>query len=408
MKLVYYHPDQFPKLAQYKGVHQDHPYWELCARTWAPIFDRTGTLDAPFHQKIIYPMPEKKAGRPRDLHVAIDNRAKYLIKKAKDEDRKIIVYWSGGIDSTTVLAALLRNGINTEDLVVRMNRFSIIEHQRFYQKFIEGKLHVETVGPNVKNSLTVKDLEDNLVVTGELGDQLFSSVVNRAYYNSDMAPCPSCEKVYIKPDGQKGKMYDVGTYLLLEEPWEPFVQAFFYGMSLENYDILAPSSERVMEFIKPFAEKCPFPIKNALDFWWWLNYAGKWQGVTFRFCDHLDLTEETYRNLVPFFDDHDMERWAMNKSNHQKKKMRLNLVTKDDPQSGNHSIKWYLKSYIYRKFDKDEHYKNSKSKIGSLPMVQTSNWWFRTDDFKRISHERFNKPEVYDKIYGDQFDAIWK
>lgn len=412
-KLYYYNPDTFHKLAEFKGMDMNHPYWHFSKLALSPIFDRTETLDTPFHYKVISKIPKMPEQTPIERPVPIahpnhegdtifglmDRRAKKIIKKNKP----IILYWSGGIDSTAALAALLVNGVDTKSLTVRLNDFSIIEHEQFYKNHIKDTLNVDKVGPNPKMALTNDDLKESVIVTGELGDQLMGSTLYKAFHPSTLSPCPACEKYYIN-----NEMWDSGCYLLFEEPWEDFVRAYFYGFSFESHMIEHERAEKMLEYCRPLADKCPFPVKNAFDFFWWLNITCKWQGVGFRFVDHLDLTKKEFSNINHFFDDISLQRWSMTVENHEYNKLRRISVSKENKYQAYRTMKWVLKKYIMKRFDHDKDYFNNKIKIGSLPLSQGSNWWFRTSDFQRTSHDRSSSPKAFDLKYGNEFDSIWK
>lgn len=92
----------------------------------------------PLAPAMIVPQRDKKSS----FEQVADRRAQEIIEMARSSDRRCLVFWSGGIDSTCTLAALLRNGCQP---VVAMNAQSVYENQGFYKRHIQGKLDIQFV-----------------------------------------------------------------------------------------------------------------------------------------------------------------------------------------------------------------------------------------------------------------------
>lgn len=237
------------------------------------------------------------------------------------EKKPIILYWSGGIDSTTALVALLKIMPHDGDLTICCNENSVAEYPEFFRKHIEGKLTVHT--PTIKdvptdrfyissafdvpvfaNALT--HLENSLLVTGELGDQIFGSV---AFVN----------------DASK------------------------INGDLEDY--LSQFSETRDE-IDALNAACPIPIKSITTLLWWWNFSCKWEEVVWRSLVHLDGDINKFKNIRHFFNTPDFQRWSIANDD---------LKIKDTIAS----YKWIAKDYIHD-FSNDDDYRQNKIKVGSL------------------------------------------
>jgi len=292
MKL-YYHSGKMPTLIKPVGV--------------VTAFDRTRILfDVPEIEPVIA-IGEMVA--PASFADVCDERASQISEFAKAQDQKLYVLWSGGIDSTAALVALMKFA-SASDIVVVMSEGSIAEYPWFYENKINGKLAVEmtpqaTILPRV--SKLIRD--GRILVTGELGDQIFGSVKYKDY-----------------PD-----------YSVLMSPWQ---------------DVLSAPSE-IMERYERFAAACPAQIKTTKEFWWWLSYAVKYQGVCFRtlLCSRQAVLE---RNVFHFFHAKSFNDWAVSTPMEEK------FFGTDERR-----YKQIAKDYIFDTTG-DLHYRNEKTKEVSL------------------------------------------
>jgi len=251
----------------------------------------------------------------------------------------IYVAWSGGIDSTAVLCALLQtakaeNADNKdENQRSRMQRIhvvlddeSIAENPLFYQKFIQPFLNQTSRNDKALSWHEAKiRLENpaNIFVTGELGDQLFGSDRCAAAFPEahgsppdELPPHLAKSAPRPPPPEFQGVFRDEG----LAAPWQETVLP-----SLNSVGLLAKGCpEAWQEWIAPQLVQAPFPIVSTYDFFWWLNFSMKWQNVSLR-CLHdggeplleqAKNLEELTGCIHHFFDDRDMECWSCIKEFH--------------------------------------------------------------------------------------------
>lgn len=302
---------------------------------WLPI-DRSGTLKTQ-GLKTIGPAIPDATGFNKNLEDCMLEKA----QRIWDTGRNLKVYWSGGIDSTGALTALIRTAKNDDldRLIVCMDNkstdlskgkpfSSLTEYQLFFDKFIDGKLNVELMNlfenykedfyDNGTDTTTIlvggvnrhiaKSVEDNyLCITGELGDQMFGS---DAFAND--------------PD-------------LINMTSKEFLKRPIYKKHLSD--------------IEKLNKACPIDTNKLTDMLWWWNFSTKWCEIRFR---AFDCIGENYHwnNIVNFYDTEDFQKWSI--SNPDKK-------IKKTPAS----YKWPLKDFIYD-YTKDADYRDNKLKIGSL------------------------------------------
>lgn len=279
-----------------------------------PGFDATRQLfDVP---DVVPLLPFGRLITPKKLSDICDVRAAHIHKLAKDSGKKIYVYWSGGIDSTAVLVALLKQGA-AQDVVLVMNDVSISEYPEFYKEHIDGKLAVDMVrykrGDEIPTPVQ-HYLKDGIVCTGELGDQIFGA----------------------------GKYVDLSDPSVLLTSWRDK-----YGR------------HKQMPKYEAFVAACPVPINNLKEFWWWGNYTVKYTNVAFRML----LTSYKFKleeNVFHFFHTQDFNDWAIS-TPMEERFYGVDIRNYKQP----------LKDYIYE-FTKDTNYQINKIKVGSLDKLHTA------------------------------------
>lgn len=188
------------------------------------------------------------------------------------------IMWSGGIDSTSALVALLK-ALPTHEhdrLTVFLSSHSIAENPSFYHRHIAGRLAVRRV-------VGKAGLYDEVVVTGELGDQLFGSDL--------MLQCT------------RRLGFDS-----LAQPHAEVLPRLFATLTGD-----LDTGRSIYAHYAPITAEAPYPLVSAQDFLWWWNFSQKWQHVKFRHLLYEELAD--YRPLFGrvshFFDTDDFQRWSL-------------------------------------------------------------------------------------------------
>lgn len=126
------------------------------------IFDNTGHVKHPFNVIVNTPY------NYRPSYQNFDEICIYTAEKISQcTNKKIAVLWSGGIDSTVALVALLQT-VPHDRLVVVANQHSIDEYQNFYNDIIHKK--IKTIGLQ-QWSATVDAF---YTVSGDAGDGIWA------------------------------------------------------------------------------------------------------------------------------------------------------------------------------------------------------------------------------------------
>ena len=295
----------------------------------------------------------------------------------------VYLCWSGGIDSTAALVALLRTAGNRKSrLVVVLDDDTIVENPQFYNTHVRDKLRCEQRGGRALSDIATA----GLTVTGELGDQIFGSALCEAAFaeaidddgdggdddddkdnrGGDQQRC--ADACFLpSPDGTPG----------LARPWQNTLLP-----ALAHLDLLGEPSpgespeESFLSWIAPFFDAAPFPLVSTFDALWWLNFAGKYQNVSLRSVHDggsqrapwLDLratglptsaapcTASILGTLAHFYDDAALDLWACVPEFH---------ASKFGDFASWKSYKEPLKHFIHG-FDQNDSYYRSKTKVGSL------------------------------------------
>lgn len=294
-------------------------YLNTCAFFGATLIDRTETLDAGIPFSVLDPISQLTF-TPLSFNEICELRAKEIIDYSPQKN--IRVFWSGGIDSTVALIALitcLRENNGLQRLKVLLSKESIVEYPSFYKDEIEGKLDYMVITGTIYNHINLNEIN----VTGEHGDQLFGS--------------------------------DKLKYAILSgEAYRPYTEVLPYFISrklgTEKY------TQSIIEYLDPQVKVSPIPIETYYDYLWWMNFSLKWQNVSLRLLYGLGRTHnDLNHSFFHFFQSTNFQNWSI--SNHHKK-------IKTDWNT----YKYIAKAYIYA-FHKDQDYLKYKEKEPSLKEV---------------------------------------
>lgn len=308
--------------------------------------DRSGTLDFGVKLGVLDPIPAVDPDFNLDFAALMCRRAREIILM----DQPVTVMWSGGLDSTGALSALLDAGITDDQLHVVLTSNSIVEYPDFYHRFVQRLPNVTMMPP----SLLKATKPVGLTVTGELGDQTFGSIIVRRYL----------------PDYAQ----------TLTRHWHDHVP----------HDLI--------EVYEPFVAAAPFEIRCIYDFLWWFNFSCKWQHVVMRVAQAADSVLDYMNDVVHFYRIDYFQQWSMNEHNHRTLKTGRTY----------NSYKLALRKYI-EQFTGDSDYANYKQKIGSLPLKFNSRYLMVLSNGEKIrfGDRMCSDAAAYDAKYGDQFDHLF-
>lgn len=305
---------------------------------------RSGTFVTPYRANI---QPGYKLFELRHINDSLfdlyDSRALEIFNYAKKSNKKINICWSGGIDSTSVLIAFLKNlsKNDLEILNILSTGSSIIENYEFYKEFISGKIKCISI-----NSIVLNDefLNKNILLTGDPGDCIFGCSISmyRDFINRQehLQPWKNHYKKMIEKLDMIGKEFDPGTTTF---------GSWYVKKISDNLEEVGQANY----------------LNTIVDWWWWTYFNFRWQCEAERMFINLrplnykepisELNIKDFQKYT-FFNTEKFQLWSY--SNIKK------LITNDITQH-----KAAPKKYI-TEFTKNKVFQKNKGKV-SLPAPNT-------------------------------------
>ena len=296
--------------------------------------DRTGILDNRFKYKSISPIPTISENFNKTFEDICYETAQLLINLNKP----ISIFWSGGIDSTCLLATFMKLVSDPKQIRVVMTPKSIEEYPWFYEEKIKGHYDILMYHNFIHRYDPRQSVAgghfagDEIILTGSFGDQLFGSI--KVVNNLDI------KDMFWKEAFDNDMLFGAGLSR----------QKAKTGVNWQT-DILC--KKEVRDFIRDILpiqlKEAPFEIKTTFDLFWWLNFTIKWQCIVFRPLGfNTELTKKKFNQMEAFYDASDFQQWAM---------LNPDLKEKGTPET----YKFPMKDVIYD-FTKDVHYRDNKTK----------------------------------------------
>lgn len=326
-------------------AHTDLPrdYVLACRFMHCGVVDRTGTLDSGFQYAPLDRIPAVATPGVSFAELC-DTIGAEIVDEASRMDREIRVLWSGGIDSTAALIAIMKTAEARgygHNVRVLLSLDSVHENPAFFLRHIDGRYAIYSVRYPISAALDAAACN----VTGEHGDQLFGSQLLEPYVRRGLADV-SYRDIFPLVVAER-----VGS---IEAIW------------------------RVLRYLDPVIAAAPVPIRTLFDCMWWLNFALKWQDVSLRMAalrgaDARAVSE----SLHHFFRDPRFQAWSL-----------AQIGTRCPPTWARY--KDAAKRYILD-FTGDHRYYRTKVKEDSLRNVivdgtaDTAARVFMTEDFRAVT-----------------------
>lgn len=232
------------------------------------ITDRTGQIQQLLPVSIVSPMPSAVQGFSKTFKQICFERAKELLSIGK----RLNILWSGGIDSTTVLLALIACATDNKQIRVICTHTSIVESGNVFDTHIKGNVDLVLNTPMAKSDffkLYSFDPTEELFVTGDCADQLVIQSFNRPIIKDDL--------------------------------FLPYQEVVESGRS--------PISASKLKFIQPAINVAPRPIVTHRDLLWF--YRFNFQYMKSRNSFFLGKTPEQQSMVNVFFNTEDFQQWSI-------------------------------------------------------------------------------------------------
>jgi hypothetical protein len=230
--------DQFNFLADINSVFSSRP-------RGIPV-DRTMSIQMPvkFHIDRPWQIPTSQW----TLEQAMSARVKNII----DTKQRINLFWSGGIDSTAMVAAFLKNISDYSQIRILYSPYSLYEHPGYLENFLSNIANLELV--DISGDVYLNKEFDGIFFTGDGGDELHASV-DESFINT----------------------YGVEA---LNQNWRDF----FYNVN---------SNDKFIEFCQEYFALSNRPIETVLEARWWFYTICK---NRFQLSNRYDLFSN-YKNF---------------------------------------------------------------------------------------------------------------
>jgi len=284
----------------------------------------------------------------QDLSHLMDSRFCQLTQTLND--KPWLLYWSGGIDSTAVVASVLKNSSSSQrkNILIACNKISLYENPSFFYEYIKPNF---SLADSTMLQVDQNVLTTYYVITGEFSDQLFSGSLSLQMQQKDFAGLG--QDLFKHPD-------PLINYLA--KKFKNLHQAeWFYQHMVENI------------------RSTTVPVTTYNDFFWWWFYNLMWVTVKIRpalnFCYSAELMKLYLNNYIGWFESDDFQQWSMNN----------NLVHGRYGQNLS-EYKIDLKKYIYD-LDHNDYYLKFKTKLNSNARYNPSfaDWFCVLDDLSCLN-----------------------
>jgi len=284
-----------------------------------PFIDRTETLP---HYLPVKPL-SKPLNYESSFNMCFEDICSIQANDILKIGKRVNVLWSGGLDSTCALVALLSNAKEKDQIRILANYNSIIESGYMYDTFFKRY--------DTKIDTKLNFNENELFITGALGNQLFSLGA-----------------------------FDVENKISVDDIDKPYRNVF---------------SKEKIEFYEPALAKSPKPIITVEDFLWFENFAFKWDHQRIAMIikwlqpnsvdNYLDQVYGFYYNRL-------FEHWSI-QSNEQQFDIRNLKKTNKLP----------MRKYIHKYLGDDAlDYVKNKEVTHSIFNMYHRSYIYTTEDFK--------------------------
>ena len=223
--------------------------------------------------------PENLATATHDnFAYTIDSRCHDLVQTRRD--RPWVVWWSGGIDSTAIVTALLKHPETQfrDNVIICANEISISENPRFFYKTIVPNFQVmHGHDPRAENNI------DYYHVSGALCDQLCGP--DQALHMTGI-------------DGQKS-FREAGPDLVnqIQQTWATD------GIWLYK---------RMIQHIESVPDA---PVQTCADFFWWFNHTWPWYYVLLHERNGLAKNiKQMQQAKLQWYDTYEFHAWAWHRA----------------------------------------------------------------------------------------------
>ena len=348
--LYFRHPAIQQVIIDHRGHETLSKLLDLGKLNWShsAIYSRKGTNLLPFKNGLIdvpgFAMPDYNPNYNLSWTEVTDQRCQDL--RASHWHKPWVVLWSGGIDSTVIVAAIIKNlaRADFDNITIACTAVSIWENPQFYFDHIKPNFKVVN---SKEIFLEETNSTDSYFIDSFPADQLFGCLggyLDTLHQNPEV----------LHTDIIKNK--DCAIDFFTDIANKNFAE-WYYHVLLDN------------------ASSAGIPLTTLYDLMWWSGFNNAWASVKLGYLTqgkwaHLKNAKYYVDNFVNWFDSNDYQLWSMNRNN-----VAEQLGTNPS------EVKLAAKKYIYS-VDNNRYYFKFKTKMPSIELIDR-NWvdhWCCIDD----------------------------
>jgi hypothetical protein len=274
-------------------------------------FDRTNYPIKIISNPILDVAPNFSIRRKLDFTKVTDDRAIELLARSQLYS-SVLLFYSGGIDSTMILCAILKNWskVDLAKVTIVMNQYSIDENKNMFDSYISGKFLIVNTNEYFTES---KINNDTLYVTGSLGDPLMADESNTTGYDELY---PNCHN----------------------RSWRDNIDSLVKYFTIRSDPAIA---RYVVRTVARSLAKCNFEVETVYEFFWWINFNWGWDIDIFqsmwywRLAENTDTKQFLEDNHFIWFNTVDYQDWAINT-------VGTSLMVGDSIKMSKYSMKKYI------------------------------------------------------------------
>lgn len=326
---------------------------------WISRNESEWSLPWPVKIKDRFKMPTHEPFFNKSWEQITDERASEVGKIIREENKKFSILYSGGIDSTLITVALLKNLSKEElkNISFYCNTASIMENPILYKKYIHEKFETINSTDHLIEDAIAKGY---IVISSMSGDCLCGSKnwldlqANLYYYMRDLS---ADSKRNINNNWRKAIDPSV-DYSVFKD----LIISHYNGKGNNNL------GEQYYTKIDKNIKTSNVPVKSLYDLYWWNIFNIKYIHLSAKLyiLDNFKMSFDAIeKNMFDWYNNNDYQKWSM-ANNHTGEKIDFSGAT----------IKLCVKKYIYD-FDKNDWYFYFKQKLPSnehQKMRNTSQW----------------------------------
>ena len=320
----------------------------------------------PWPQEIIpkYKKEKYDASFNLSFEEVSDRKAFEFAERIRTKGERFAMMYSGGIDSTTMVVALLKN-LSAEELKnvsICTSIPALVENPVFWQQHIYGKFEVIDSMTHKYSDLIERGYTP---VTADDGDCIFGTVFGIGLYHNwesvaNKAGMTDAQKSHIRNNIHRFNDPDV-HYTTFKDLLSVYFKVpagqKFPIVGLENPD--PKFGRRLYDKFALNAQTADVPVNSLHDFFWWLIFNVKMLNCGVRGALYYNDIIEPNRAIHAvenWYNDPLYQHWSMTNNNNGEKI--------------GHSAATYKKAardYIYS-FDKNPWYRSFKLKLESMAL----------------------------------------